>query len=612
MTQVRPTLDPAMTAFQAGDFAAVERLVRPRLASRPDDPRLMALLAISLQELGDWAQALPLFERLAEHDPAIPEHWNNLGNALRAVGRPLDAEHAYQRAIALRPRDPGFRINLGLLLSEAGDVAGARLALLDAFDLDPSSVDARIYGALACFECGDARSAERLVEGHAAWATQLPLEPLLDLCRTVQQLGRIDEAEAMLVRAEAIDPGNPVVAVRRVLMFERLNRLDEARAVARTLPDPAGLADQKLASEIVNAHAALAARDRDATQSRVLLEGLAASAGDSAQIRAGVLFSLAKACDKLGDVEATMTALAGAHAAQLETARALVPEMLAEGAEPLSTATVSVTPEQFARWPRGDGPDAMASPVFIMGFPRSGTTLLEQMLDAHADFQSMDERTFLQGVSERMQAMGLSHPQQLGELTDAQADELRAVYWEQVATAVDLAPGRRLVDKNPLNMLRLPLVNRLFPEAPIILALRHPCDVLLSNYMQHFRSPAFMVLCSTLERLARSYANAMKFWIHHERLLGPNVFHLRYEAMLDDFDGHVARLGDFLGLDDPRGMLGFQERAREKGFISTPSYAQVIEPLNKSSVDRWRRYEPYFADALPILRPAMEHWGYAP
>jgi hypothetical protein len=284
--------------------------------------------------------------------------------------------------------------------------------------------------------------------------------------------------------------------------------------------------------------------------------------------------------------------------------------MFAPDAEPLRIANVRLTVEQAARWPRGDGPAEAQSPVFIMGFPRSGTTLLEQMLDAVPGFRSMDERTFLQGAVERMERLGLAHPEQLGELDPAQLDALREVYWTQVATAVELGPGDRLVDKNPLNMLRLPMACRLFPRAPVILALRHPCDVLLSCYMQNFRSPSFMVLCSTLERLARSYVNAMNFWIHHEALLGARVFHLRYEDMLDDVEGHVDRLGAFLGLPDPRAMLGFQARAREKGFISTPSYAQVIEPINKRSVGKWRRYESHFAQALPILRPILEHWGY--
>src|SRR5262249_39402125 len=151
-------------------------------------------------------------------------------------------------------------------------------------------------------------------------------------------------------------------------------------------------------------------------------------------------------------------------------------------------------------------------------------------------------------------------------------DELRRLYWGLTARYASLQPGQRLVDKNPLNLLRLPLINRLFPASPIILALRHPCDVILSCYMQNFGSPAFAVLCSTLDRLARGYATAMDFWTHHAALLAPNVMDLRYEDLLADFPGYVQRIGAFLGLEDTAPMLAFHTHARDKGYIGTPSY----------------------------------------
>jgi Flp pilus assembly protein TadD len=601
----------ALSALHAGDVESAEWLARLALARPAADPAtLLSVLAISLHQQERQAEAIPYYRQLTELAPLSADAWGNLGTALRETRQPEAAESAYLRAIELAPGNGQHRLNLGLLRGDVGDVAGARTALLDAVEREPGLVEARIMGSIACFECGDARNAERLVEGNEHWRDQLPLDVLLQLGRALLQLGREQDCETILGRAQAIAPGDPAVVVWRVLMLERLNRLDEAQAAARDLPDPATLADPALAGEVTGALATLAARDRDPAHARTLLEGLAATPGASPQIRASVHFSLAKVCDKLRDPEATMAALRIAHDAQLSTARALVPEMFEPDAEPLRIANVRLTQEEAARWPRGDGPDEAHSPVFIMGFPRSGTTLLEQMLDAVPGFRSMDERTFLQGAVERMERMGLAHPQQLGELDPGQLEALRAVYWTQVATAVDLGPGDRLVDKNPLNMLRLPMACRLFPQAPIILALRHPCDVLLSCYLQNFRSPSFMVLCSTLERLARSYVNAMNFWIHHETLLGARVFHLRYEDMLDDVEGHVDRIGAFLGLGDARAMLGFQARAKEKGFISTPSYAQVVEPINKRSVGKWRRYEKHFAQALPILRPIMEHWGY--
>ena len=154
------------------------------------------------------------------------------------------------------------------------------------------------------------------------------------------------------------------------------------------------------------------------------------------------------------------------------------------------------------------------------------------------------------------------------------------------------------------------MIARLFPHAKVILCLRHPCDVLMSCYMQSFRSPNFAVLCSSLERLARGYVNAMRSWIHHAALLRPDLLVWRYETALEDFSGEVRRAAAFLELEDAAPLERFHEHARAKGFISTPSYHQVAQPLNKNALDRWRRYEDHFRPVLPILAPILQHWGY--
>jgi hypothetical protein len=263
-----------------------------------------------------------------------------------------------------------------------------------------------------------------------------------------------------------------------------------------------------------------------------------------------------------------------------------------------------------AAWKPPAGPAALQSPVFVIGFPRSGTTLLEQMLDAHPDFRSMDERGFIYQLVERMEHAGQRYPDDLAGLTQSEADQLRAVYGRLVERVLPDAASHRLVDKNPLNMLCLPMILRLFPAARIILCLRHPCDVLLSCSMQSFRSPAFMALCSSLQRLARGYAQAFEQCCRHLEIFAPHVLEWRYESVVDDFDGAVARLGQFLGVADASPFAGFTAHARNKPFIATPSYARVTRPVSAAAVGRWRAYREQFEPVLPILRPWIERFGY--
>jgi len=187
---------------------------------------------------------------------------------------------------------------------------------------------------------------------------------------------------------------------------------------------------------------------------------------------------------------------------------------------------------------------------------------------------------------------------------------LRAVYFRRVAQVVPELGARQLVDKNPLNMLCLPMIMRLFPRARIILCLRHPCDVLLSCYMQPFRSPAFMVMCSSLQRLAEGYVQAFEQWQQHVEVFAPRLLEWRYESVVGGFEDSIAELGEFLGLEDASPMARFSEHARGKRFISTPSYAQVTQGISRRAVDRWHAYRDVFEPVLPTLRPVMQRLGY--
>jgi hypothetical protein len=253
---------------------------------------------------------------------------------------------------------------------------------------------------------------------------------------------------------------------------------------------------------------------------------------------------------------------------------------------------------------------ADASPVFIVAFPRSGTTLLEQMLDAHPTLVTMDEQPFLQQAIDRITDQGIDYPASLARLTAAQLAEVREHYWSLTRRKVRLAPGQRLIDKNPLNLLRLPAIRRLFPNARVLLAIRHPCDVVLSCFMQHFRAPEFALLCRDLPTLARGFRRSFDFWYEQLPLLQPAVHEIRYETFVADFEAQARAVMAFLGLDFADAQLAPGAHALAKGFISTPSYAQVIEPVHRRAIGRWQPYAPRFGEALDILQPCLERWGY--
>lgn len=601
-----------LAAFNQGDMVRVLALseIPPQ-----DDETILLLRALALRATGRLHEALPLFTRLTQLEPHTFEYWNNLGLVAREAGDASTAERALQQALTLAPQQADVHYNLGLLHLQQKQWLAARNALLDAVHLAPDFVEARLQAAHACHVCGDNTGEEIMLENVADWPPQAA-EQALTLASMLSTLGQQDAALRTLQEALLPDDGTAEsmrqrITAMRAALYERTNQLDLAEAELASLSLENVRTDQRqLACAIWLAHAAIAARRAEPARAAQLYERILATT-DDADVLAQAAFGLAAAHDKQGLPYAAWQALQRAHDAQLSIAHTIVPELMTENSQPLAMADLSVSRGEHDRWTALKPPRSEQSPVFVVGFPRSGTTLLEQMLDAHPDFCAMDERAFVHELTERMTLAGQPYPSALADLTASEADQLRTVYAAMARQIVPDLGTRRLVDKNPLNMLCLPMIMRLFPEARIILCLRHPCDVLLSCYMQSFRSPAFMVLCSSLERLARGYVRAFEHWFNQVDVLAPRVLEWRYESVVSRFDEHVLKLGHFLELDDPAPLARFAEHARNKHYISTPSYAQVTQGIHSRAVHRWHAYREMFEPVLPILWPVMGRLGYA-
>ena len=292
-------------------------------------------------------------------------------------------------------------------------------------------------------------------------------------------------------------------------MQERSNRLSEAQETLRQLrgmPDAAALGDDLQLLE-----AQIDLRQGRHEQASQRFRKLAAGCPE-AHRRHLYLFPLAKALDARQRYDEAYRCLQDAHAAQLLHLARTNPDAAGLREPPLLITRYGCTSADIAGWDESDAPPAEASPVFIVAFPRSGTTLLEQMLDAHPALVTMDEQPFLQQAIDQIADLGIDYPAALARLTTTQLAQVRTHYWSLTRRKVQLAPGQRLIDKNPLNLLRLPAIRRLFPNAQILLAIRHPCDVVLSCFMQHFRSPEFALLCRDLPTLARGYVRSFDFW----------------------------------------------------------------------------------------------------
>jgi hypothetical protein len=253
------------------------------------------------------------------------------------------------------------------------------------------------------------------------------------------------------------------------------------------------------------------------------------------------------------------------------------------------------------------------TPAFFVGFPRSGTTLALQLLSSHPAVHAIDEQELLADTARelaRLRPGGHGYPAGIDHLTPAQRDQLARFYRDRARELVgDVADDHVVLDKMPLNLPHLALAHALFPDAPVLLALRDPRDCVLSAFMQTFQPTVAMVHFDSIESTARLYAEVMGLWAPLSALPGLRAQALRYEELVDDVQTAITPALRHLGLDWDPAVLRWRDRT-QGAHINTPSHQDVQQPIFRRALGRWRRYEAELEPVLPVLAPFVEAFGY--
>jgi tetratricopeptide (TPR) repeat protein len=271
----------------------------------------------------------------------------------------------------------------------------------------------------------------------------------------------------------------------------------------------------------------------------------------------------------------------------------------------LSDQLAQTTSEWFESWKAASIEPEGRSPVFLVGFPRSGTTLLDTILMGHPDTVVMEE----QPVINRLKAE-LGGFQAISLMDEAAIRKAQRRYFEIAAEYADLSTGSVLVDKLPLLLNEAALIHRLFPEALFLFAQRHPVDVLTSCYVANFNLNDAMCNFLRLDTAAEFYDLTMKTWENARKVLPLNVHTVVYEEMVQDPPAVLRPVVEAIWLDWHDDMLDHTKTAAERGQIKTASYAQVTQPIYTRSVGRWQNYREHLEPILPVLAPWIEKFGY--
>jgi tetratricopeptide (TPR) repeat protein len=424
-----------------------------------------------------------------------------------------------------------------------------------------------------------------------------------------EELGELDLARSSFETAARLNPRDPLPAARLAALAARASDWPTARAFGeRALAGQSGPGAAALATAALAIAAAdLAAGDLDPAQARLipLVAEPAISPIDKAQAH-GLLGDIA---DRREDPAAAFAQFSAANAVlrSLYAPRfagpgvQTMPDMLDWLISYFEAAPASA-------WPGAGGGTrgGFAGHVFLLGFPRSGTTLLERVLTVSPAVIASEEReTLTEATRDFMR--GPRTLDRLAAISPAEADRHRAIYWNRIHAMVGDPAGRVFIDKLPLNSIKLPLIAKLFPDARILFAIRDPRDVVLSCFRQRFRVNPSMFEFLTLEGAARFYAQVMRLSdIYRDRFALPLHEH-RYEALLRDFEGRARAVCDFIGVDWIPEMRRF-DRGGDRRSVATPSATQVSRGLYDGA-GQWRRYAAQLEPVMATLQPWIERFG---
>lgn len=590
----------AMLEARAGGAPAAVSLLEAARARAPRDPDLLANLGQLRLGLGDPAGALEALDALPAAARAHPAIARLRGDALSGLGRLEPAAAAYRSGLERAPDDAALHANLGAALRALGQPRDAARHL-EAALARGGAEEARINLAALLVELDQVdRAIVLLGQGIARSPRSAALHRQLAVAARAD--GDAGLAGAAARRAALLEPAEPSAAVAVAELAE--NRAD-LTAAGRWLRRALVLAPGSLAAVTLTARVARRRRQGE--------EALAVAAGwldrEAAPARRHpLLFERAQALEALGRPREAYQAFAEANAAQLAAAPpgldpghalrqiAALAELYRSGRPPVPAADPAP----------GDGP----APLFLVGFPRSGTTLLDQVLDAHPDIAVVEERPLVAGLIARFALGGRPYPQALPALAEDERREMRRWYRARMARFLPAAPTRYAVDKMPLNLVHAGLIRSVFPEARFLLALRHPCDVVLSCFMQGFHLNNWMASFSTLEGAAGLYRAALGVWETYAAAFDPPRLTVRYEDVVDDLAGEAARILEFLDLPWHDAVTRFDEHARARGVLATPSAGQVTQPIYRTALARWRRYDFVMNPVAALLDEEIRRYGY--
>jgi tetratricopeptide (TPR) repeat protein len=564
-----PLVERAIQAHRQGANETAERLCLDVLELAPDRPGALSVLYDIRKAQGNARAAEMLVRRIVVLDPNNLVATNELTLILLGKGSLAEAEHHARNAVRIAPENPQAHNLMGMIMTEANRPQIGEYHYRRVMELTGQR-DPILLANLAwnLKNQGHMKEARALYEESVTAAPQVR-QTLLGFARLEEADRDFDAAAEVLDKADAQFPNDQGVRLTRAVLLGRMRRYDEALAI------------------------------------------IDATADDEGRLGPNELLEKGRLLDQLGRYDDAWAAFAEGKRLGRELSGQAYLESEADAQ--IERLRSFFTSGRLRLMPRANVRSDVPQPIFILGFPRSGTTLVEQTLSAHPKIAAGDELPLIHEITAimpRMLASPLGYPEALAELWMGDQreglDNLRDYYLQKVRQMGVLRSGAtRFTDKMPLNETHLGLIALLFPEAPLVHVLRHPLDIMVSAFSNQFTHGFFCA--SDLETAARHYLRVMDLVQHYRAEMSLRYLPIRYEDIVRDQEASVRAVLAFVGEPFNKTCLTFHKNRR---YARTASYAQVAEPLYQRSVHRYRHYLKHLQPVIPILRPVIERLGY--
>ncbi len=552
---------------------------------------------------GHAPQSQSAFEKALAIKPDFAETWHNLGHVLRAQHKLEEAEKAYLRSVELAPYYRSALLNLGVVKFARGKHAEALPHFQRLLELDPGNIEAHINAGVG------EHILHNVEQAKIHYRQAIALDPKSDTAmRHLASLfsDELDSESAIeyFRKALVVNPRLSDVWVELIEQYERINKLDEARKAlaeaSRILPNDANV--QYVSGK-------LARRGNQIEQSVATFGKI-----DPRQLHPRFLqsfyFEFANALDRADNYSQAFQNFEKGNDLSSRSIRARQTDF---GAFDRHMDAIEAWLDNGASVEKYEKEEDMGEDLcFLLGFPRSGTTLLDVMLDGHPKTQTLEERSTFENVAFTIDKEHGGYPFGLSPLDVSGREALRQQYRALLAKeGIRLNSGGIIVDKMPIRTIHAACIHRLFPRAKFLFALRHPCDVILSNFMQNFAANEAFVHFNTLAESTRIYERVMRIWKTSSELMPMPVHFVRYEQLVSDTERTLQEVCRFLELPWVESMGAHQNTLKDRSRIKTNSYHQVSEPVYQRSLDRWQHYRPQFEPYLAKIKPYADYFSYS-